>query len=103
MLVDAVLCFHRPITPNAKLRSGRRACFIEKPVTYAPQELRKLIDLEKQHPGKLHGRYMPVTTWIPAMQGKLDSDNRKIEYLRFRDIILEGDYYIDQTLPIHSQ
>lgn len=84
---------------KAAILAGKHV-FIEKPVTLCPQELEELIDLEKQHPGQICmvGYMRRYDHGFLQCKGMLDSDNRKIEYLRFRDIILEGDYYIDQTL-----
>ncbi len=84
---------------KAAILAGKHV-FIEKPVTLCPQELQELIDLEKQHPGQvcMVGYMRRYAQGFLKCKELLDSDDRKIEYMRFRDIILEGDYYIDQTL-----
>ena len=40
-----------------------------------------------------------VTAKFLKCKELLASDDRKIEYMRFRDIILEGDFFMDQTRP----
>lgn len=84
---------------KAAIMAGKHV-FIEKPVTLSPQELQELIDLEKMHPAQtcMVGYMRRFTQGFMKCKEILDSDSRKIEYLRFRDIILEGDYYIDQTM-----
>lgn len=84
---------------KAAILAGKHV-FVEKPVTLCPQELHELIDLEKQHPGQICmvGYMRRYAQGFLKCKEILDSDDRRIEYLRFRDIILEGDYYIDQTL-----
>ncbi len=84
---------------KAAILAGKHV-FIEKPVTLCPQDLQELIELEKQHPGQvcMVGYMRRYAQGFLKCKELLDSDDRKIEYMRFRDIILEGDYYIDQTL-----
>jgi len=80
--------------------TANKHVFIEKPVTLCPQELQELINLEKQHTGLvcMVGYMRRYAQGFLKCKQILESDSRKIEYLRFRDIILEGDYFIDQTM-----
>lgn len=83
---------------KAAIQAGKHV-LIEKPVTLCPQELHELIDLEKQHPKQICmvGYMRRFAQGFLKCQELLASDPRKIEYMRLRDIILEGDFYIGQT------
>lgn len=83
---------------KAAILAGKHV-FIEKPVTLCPQTLQELIDLEKQHPGQICmvGYMRRFAQGFLQCKELLASDPRKIEYMRLRDIILEGDFYIGQT------
>ncbi len=100
--VDAVFVlspdqFHTDYS-KAAITAGKHV-FIEKPVTLCPQELQELIELEKQHPNQICmvGYMRRFAQGFLKCKEIFDADPRKIEYMRFRDIILEGDFYIGQT------
>ncbi len=83
---------------KAAIKAGKHV-FIEKPVTLCPQELQELINLEKQHPKLtcMVGYMRRFAQGFFKCQEILAVDPRKIEYMRLRDIILEGDFFIGQT------
>ncbi|WP_283673690.1 Gfo/Idh/MocA family protein [Butyricicoccus sp. Marseille-Q5471] len=83
---------------KAALEAGKHV-FVEKPVTLCPQELEELIALEKVHPEQICmvGYMRRYAQGFLKCKELLEADDRKIEYMRFRDIILEGDFYIGQT------
>ena len=83
---------------SAAIKAGKHV-FIEKPVTLCPQELQQLIDLESQHPGQICmvGYMRRYARGFMKCKEILTTDPRKIEYLRMRDVILEGDFFIGQT------
>lgn len=82
----------------AAIEAGKHV-FVEKPVALCTQELEKLIACEKAHPEiiSMVGYMRRYASGFLKCKEMLQNDGRKIEYMRFRDIILEGDYYIDQT------
>lgn len=73
--------------------------FIEKPVVLDPAELEDLMELEKKHPNKVHmvGYMRRFSQGFLQCKKMLEEDDRPIKYMRFRDIILEGGYFIGQT------
>ena len=73
--------------------------FIEKPVALCPQDLERLIEAEKANPGVICmvGYMRRYANGFLKCKELLQNDSRKIEYVRLRDIILEGDFFIDQT------
>lgn len=83
---------------KAAIMAGKHV-FVEKPVTLCPQELEELINLEKTHPKQvcMVGYMRRFAQGFLKCQELLISDKRKIEYMRFRDIILEGEFFIKQT------
>lgn len=83
---------------KAAIEAGKHV-FVEKPVTLDPAELRELIALEKAHPQQICmvGYMRRYAEGFLKCKELLEADDRKIEYMRFRDIILEGDFYIGQT------
>lgn len=83
---------------KAAILAGKHV-FVEKPVTLCPQELQELIDLEKKYVKQICmvGYMRRYAQGFLQCKELLTGDNRKIEYMRFRDIILEGDFYISQT------
>lgn len=103
--IDAVLIlspdqYHGEYAAHA-LKAGKHV-FIEKPVTLCSDELNELIELKKQHPNQtVMVGYMRRYAG-PFLRAKeiLESSPKKTEYLRFRDIICEGPFYIAQTRPI---
>ncbi len=73
--------------------------FIEKPVALCPQDLERLIEAEKANPGVICmvGYMRRYANGFLKCKELLEGDDRPIEYVRLRDIILEGDFFIDQT------
>lgn len=82
----------------AAIEAGKHV-FVEKPVALCTEDLEKLIDAEKAHPGLvcMVGYMRRYSQGFLKCKELLENDNRKIEYMRFRDIILEGDFFMDQT------
>lgn len=82
---------------KAALEAGKHV-FVEKPVTLCPQELEELIALEKAHPTQICmvGYMRRYANGFTQCKELLAGDDRPIEYMRFRDIILEGDFYMAQ-------
>ena len=103
--IDAVLIlspdqYHGEYAMRA-LKRGLHV-FVEKPVTLCLEELEELIALKKQYPGQtVMVGYMRRYAG-PFLKAKelLEERPMKTEYLRFRDIICEGPFYIGQTRPI---
>lgn len=103
--IDAVLIlspdqYHGEYAARA-LKAGKHV-FVEKPVTLCSEELKELISLKNQYPEQtVMVGYMRRYAG-PFLKAKeiLEGDPRKTEYLRFRDIICEGPFYIGQTRPI---
>ncbi len=103
--IDAVLIlspdqYHGEYAARA-LKAGKHV-FVEKPVTLCSEELRELISLKNQYPDQtVMVGYMRRYAG-PFLKAKeiLGREPRKTEYLRFRDIICEGPFYIGQTRPI---
>ena len=90
---------------KAAIEAGKHV-FVEKPVCLCPQELEELIELQKSHPNQICmvGYMRRFATGFLKCQELLAADDRPIEYMRFRDIILEGDYFMDQARqPILAQ
>ena len=73
--------------------------FIEKPVALCPQDLQKLLDAQRAHPETVNmvGYMRRYAGGFVKCKELLESDSRPVEYLRMRDIILEGDFYMAQT------
>lgn len=103
--VDAILIlspdqYHGEYASRA-LKAGKHV-FVEKPVTLCGDELQELIALKSQYPDQtIMVGYMRRYAG-PFLKAKeiLENEPRKTEYLRFRDIICEGPFYISQTRPI---
>lgn len=103
--IDAVLVlspdqYHGEYVERA-LKAGKHV-FVEKPVTLCSDELAELIELKKQYPNQtVMVGYMRRYAG-PFLKAKeiLASEPKKTEYLRFRDIICEGPFFIGQTRPI---
>lgn len=103
--IDAVLIlspdqYHGEYAMRA-LRRGLHV-FVEKPVTLCLEELEELIELKKQYPGQVVMVGYMRRYAGPFLKAKelLEEAPMKTEYLRFRDIICEGPFFIGQTRPI---
>lgn len=83
------------------LKAGKHV-FVEKPVTLASAELEELIALKKQYPQQIVMVGYMRRYAGPFLKAKeiLEQQPMQTEYLRFRDIICEGPFYIGQTRPI---
>lgn len=103
--IDAVLIlspdqYHGEHISRA-LKNGKHV-FVEKPVTLCSEELAEVIELKKSYPHLIvmvgfMRRY--EGTFLKAKE-ILEKEPKKTQYLRFRDIILEGPFFIGQTRPI---
>lgn len=83
------------------LKAGKHV-FVEKPAALYSGELEVLIENRKKYPGQMvMVGYMRrfADNFLKAKE-LLDAEDRKTEYLRFRDIICEGPFYIGQTRPV---
>ncbi len=103
--IDAVLIlspdqFHCEYAAAA-LRAGKHV-FIEKPAAICMEELEKLAELQKSHPGQIVMVGYMRRYAGPFLKAKeiLTQEPKKTEYLRFRDIILEAPFFLGQTRPI---
>lgn len=103
--VDAVFIlspdqYHREYIETA-LKCGKHV-FVEKPVALCSSDVKELIELKKEYPSQILmvGYMRRFSEGFLKAKDMLQSDNRKIEYLRFRDIICEGPFYIGQTRPV---
>ena len=67
--------------------------------TLCIEDLEKLIAAEKAHPSQacMVGYMRRYSQGFLKCKELLAADDRKIEYMRFRDIILEGDFFMGQT------
>lgn len=102
---DAVLIlspdqYHGEYASRA-LKAGKHI-FIEKPVTLCGEELQELIELKNQYPNQIVMVGYMRRYAGPFLKAKeiMENDPKQTEYLRFRDIILEGPYFINQTCPV---
>jgi myo-inositol 2-dehydrogenase/D-chiro-inositol 1-dehydrogenase len=78
--------------------------FVEKPATLNIQQLKELIHLEQSSPNQITmvgymRRY--AGSFLKAKE-LMQLIPKKTEYLRFRDIICEGPFFVSQTRPIFS-
>ena len=78
--------------------------FVEKPATLNIQQLKELVKLEENFPNQITmvgymRRY--AGTFLKAKE-LMQLSPKKTEYLRFRDIICEGPFFVSQTKPIFS-
>lgn len=83
------------------LKAGKHV-FVEKPVTLCSKELEELIELKKNYPNQIVMIGYMRRYAGPFLKAKeiLEREPKKTEYLRFRDIILEGPFFIGQTRPV---
>lgn len=82
----------------AAMEAGKHV-FVEKPVTLCVEDLEALIAAQKKHPELvcMVGYMRRYGEGFAKCKQLLAGDSRPIEYMRFRDIILEGDFFIGQT------
>ena len=76
--------------------------FVEKPLAMNSSDVKKMMEAEAEHPHQvIMVGYMRrfASSFLKAKE-ILEADRRPIEYIRFRDIIREGDFYIEQTSKI---
>ena len=83
------------------LEAGKHV-FVEKPVTLCAGELEELVALKKQYPEQIVMVGYMRRYAGPFLKAKeiLEEKPLPTEYLRFRDIICEGPFFIGQTRPI---
>jgi predicted dehydrogenase len=85
----------------AAIEAGKHV-FIEKPLAMNAADIRRLMDAEAKHPEcTVMVGYMRrfASSFLKAKE-LLETDRRPVEYIRFRDIILEGRYFIGQTTNV---
>lgn len=82
----------------AAMAAGKHV-FVEKPVTLNIEDLQSLIAAQDAHPELvcMVGYMRRYGEGFAKCKELLSADSRKIEYMRFRDIILEGDFFMGQT------
>ena len=82
----------------AAMEAGKHV-FVEKPVALCLEDLDRLIAAEAAHPelACMVGYMRRYGEGFLKCKELLAADSRRIEYMRFRDIILEGDFFIGQT------
>ena len=78
--------------------------FVEKPATLNIQQLKELVEIEESCPHQITmvgymRRY--AGSFLHAKE-LMQVSPKKTEYLRFRDIICEGPFFIAQTRPVFS-
>ena len=78
--------------------------FVEKPATLNIQQLKELVELGESFPNQITmvgymRRY--AGSFLKAKE-LMQVSPKKTEYLRFRDIICEGPFFVTQTRPIFS-
>ena len=83
------------------LEAGKHV-FVEKPLAMNSGDVKKMMKAEADHPNQVIMVGYMRRFASPFLKAKeiLEADKRPIEYIRFRDIIREGDFYIGQTANI---
>ncbi len=86
---------------KAAIEKGNHV-FIEKPVALCIEDVKELIKVEASYPEStiMVGYMRRFASPILKAKEIMQSSPKKIEYVRFRDIICEGPFYIKQTRPI---
>lgn len=76
--------------------------FVEKPVVLCSEELKEIIELKESCPDVtvMVGYMRRYSESFKKAKEILENDTRRTEYLRFRDIICEGPFYIAQTREV---
>ncbi len=77
---------------------------IEKPLAMNSRDIKKLVEAEAHNPGVVAMVGYMRRFAYPFLKARelLAADERPVRYVRFRDIILEGDYYVAQTTRTYS-
>jgi predicted dehydrogenase len=85
----------------AALEAGKHV-FIEKPVALSIENLENLIKIEENHTDKIAMVGYMRRFAGPFLKAKelMKEEPKSIEYLRFRDIICEGPFFINQTKSV---
>ena len=78
--------------------------FVEKPATLNIQQLKELVQLEQSFPNQITmvGYMRRYAGSFLRAKELIRVSTKKTEYLRFRDIICEGPFFVNQTRPIFS-
>ena len=82
-----------------KAISKKKHVFIEKPLCMNSRDVRSLIEAEKANPGvcAMVGYMRRFSPSFLKAKELLEDDSRAVKYVRFRDIICEGGFYVGQT------
>lgn len=82
----------------AAMQEGKHV-FIEKPAALNLIDLRRMRDCHKENPNLICmvGYMRRYANGFLKCKSLLEEGNRSTEYVRLRDIILEGDFFINQT------
>ncbi|MFV0412607.1 MAG: Gfo/Idh/MocA family protein, partial [Oscillospiraceae bacterium] len=82
----------------AALQAGKHV-FVEKPLAMNVPDVEKLVEAQKRHPGQVGMVGFMRRYASPFLKAKeiLQTSPLPIQYVRFRDIIREGDFYVRQT------
>jgi len=82
------------------LKRGKHV-FVEKPAALASKELETIIALQKEYPAQvvMVGFMRRFTNSFLKAKEIMTNQPKATRYLRFRDIICEGSFYIRQTRP----
>jgi predicted dehydrogenase len=85
----------------AVLEAGKHV-FAEKPAALDVKDLEALIKVEEKHPHQIAMVGYMRRYAGPFLKAKeiMAEEPKNIEYLRFRDIICEGPFFINQTKPV---
>ncbi|HBM53120.1 MAG TPA: gfo/Idh/MocA family oxidoreductase [Deltaproteobacteria bacterium] len=85
------------------IKSGKHV-FVEKPATLNIQQLKELVHLEQGFPNQITmvGYMRRYAGSFLRAKELIRVSTKKTEYLRFRDIICEGPFFVNQTRPIFS-
>ena len=103
--IDAILVLspdqYHGLCIKEALKAGKHV-FVEKPVALCKSELEEIIKMKKDYPNQtvMVGYMRRYTATYLKAKELLQADNKPVEYLRMRDNILEGPFYIGQTRPI---
>ena len=100
--IDAVMVLspdplHAQLAIEA-MEAGKHV-IIEKPLAMNSHDIRRMMAVEAAHPGiiAMVGYMRRFATPFIKAKELLAEDDRPVEYIRFRDIILEGRFFTGQT------